>query len=59
MVVFGDMILFVLVAGFLSLAPTWFLLKLSVEKAPRTLLATELLIAAMGLVSWLAEPPWR
>ena len=54
MVAFGDMILFVLVAGFLSLVPTWFLLKLLVEKAPRALLATELLIAAMGPVSWLA-----
>src|SRR5437762_8264378 len=54
MVAFGDMILFLLVAGFLSLAPTWFLLKLFVEKAPRVLLATELLIAAMGPVSWLA-----
>jgi len=48
------MILFVLAAGFFSLAPTWFLLKLSVEKAPRALLTTELLIAAMGPVSWLA-----
>ena len=28
MVAFGDMILFVLVAGLLGLAPTWFLLKL-------------------------------
>ena len=54
MVAFGDMILFVLVAGFFSLAPTWFLLKLSIEKAPRALLITELLIAAMGPVSWLA-----
>ncbi|MGH6665550.1 MAG: hypothetical protein ACREB2_11715 [Pseudolabrys sp.] len=54
MVAFGDMILFVLVVGFLGLAPTWFLLKLLVEKAPRTLLATELLAAAMGPVSWLA-----
>ena len=54
MVAFGDMILFVLVTGFFSLAPTWFLLKLLVEKAPRALLATELLIAAMGPVSWLA-----
>ena len=53
MVAFGDMILFVLVAGFLSLAPTWFLLKLCVEKAPRTLLAAELLIAAIGPASWL------
>jgi hypothetical protein len=48
------MILFVLVTGFFSLAPTWFLLKLLVEKAPRALLTTVLLIAAMGPVSWLA-----
>jgi hypothetical protein len=54
MVAFGDMILFVLAAGFLGLAPTWFLLKLSVEKAPRTLLAAELVIAAIGPASWLA-----
>ena len=54
MVAFGDMILFVLVTGFLGLVPTWFLLKLLVEKAPRTLLATVLVIAAMGPVSWLA-----
>src|SRR6195256_1985155 len=54
MVAFGDMILFVLVVGFFSLAPTWFLLKLLLEKAPRALLAAELLIAAMGPVSWLA-----
>ena len=54
MVAFGDMILFVVVAGFLSLVPTWFLLKLLLEKAPRALLAAELLIAAMGPVSWLA-----
>jgi len=59
MVAFGDMILFVLAAGVLSLAPTWFLLKLSIEKAPRALLATELLIAAMGPASWLAMvSPW-
>lgn len=54
MVAFGDMIVFVLAAGFLSLAPTWFLLKLCVEKVPRTLLAAELLIAAIGPASWLA-----
>jgi hypothetical protein len=54
MVAFGDMILFVLVTGFLSLAPTWFLLKLAVAKAPRALLATVLLIAAIGPASWLA-----
>jgi hypothetical protein len=54
MVAFGDMVLFLFVTGFLSLAPTWFVLKLFVEKAPRALLATELLIAATGPVSWLA-----
>jgi hypothetical protein len=32
MVAFGDMILFVLVAGFLSLPPTWFLLKLCIDR---------------------------
>jgi hypothetical protein len=32
MVAFGDMILFVLAAGVLGLAPTWFLLKLAVAK---------------------------
>ena len=54
MVAFGDMILLVLVAGFLSLAPTWLLLKLLVAKAPRALLAILLLIAAIGPTSWLA-----
>jgi hypothetical protein len=54
MVAFGDMILFVLVAGFFSLVPTWFLLKLLVEKAPRTLLAIVLPGAVLGPVSWLA-----
>ncbi len=54
MVAFGDMILFMLVAGFLGLVPTWFLLKLLVEKAPRALLTTEFLVAGMGPVSWLA-----
>ena len=54
MVAFGDMILFVLATGFFGLAPTWFLLKLFVEKAPRALLVIELLVAAMGPVSWLA-----
>lgn len=54
MAAFGDMVLFVLATGFLSLAPTWFLLKLSIEKAPRALLAALLLIAALGPLSWLA-----
>src|ERR1043166_6245235 len=54
MVAFGDMILFVLATGFLSLVPTWFLLKLFAEKAPRTLLAILLVVAALGPASWLA-----
>jgi hypothetical protein len=53
MVAFGDMILFMLVAGFFSLAPTWFLLRLCIEKIPRVLVAIELLAAAMGPASWL------
>jgi hypothetical protein len=54
MVAFGDMILFVFVTGFVGLVPTWFLLKLFIEKAPRTLLAIALVVAAMGPASWLA-----
>lgn len=54
MITFGDMILFVLAASFFSLAPTLFLLKLVVGNAPRALLTSELPIAAMGPVSWLA-----
>jgi hypothetical protein len=33
MAAFADIILFILVTGFLSLTPTWFLLKLCIEKA--------------------------
>lgn len=51
MVAFGDMIVFVLATGVLSLGPTWFLLKLCVEKVPRVLIAAELLIAAIGPAS--------
>ena len=54
MAAFGDVVLFVLVVGFLGLVPTWFLLKLLVDKAPRALLAIILLLAAMGPASWLA-----
>jgi hypothetical protein len=54
MVAFGDVVLFLFVAGALGLAPTLFLLKLSVEKAPRAVLAAELLLAAIGPLSWLA-----
>ena len=50
----GDMVLFVLAAGFVSLAPTWFAVKLAIEKAPRVLLAAQLLVGAIGPVSWLA-----
>lgn len=39
---------------FFGLAPTWFLLKLLIEKAPRVLLAIMLLVAAMGPASWLS-----
>ncbi len=53
MVAFGDMIVFVLATGVVSLVPTWFLLKLGIEKAPRALLAAEFLLATMGPVSWL------
>jgi hypothetical protein len=54
MVAFGDMVVFMLGAGFLSLMPTWFLLRLCIEKIPRTLLAVALLIAVLGPASWLA-----
>lgn len=54
MVAFGDMVLFVFVTGFFGLVPTYFLLKLFVDKVPRTLLAIELLVAAWGPASWLA-----
>jgi hypothetical protein len=54
MVAFGDMVLFVLVAGLLGLLPTWFLLKLALSAAPRWTLAGLLLLAAAGPASWLA-----
>jgi hypothetical protein len=54
MIAFGDMVLFVFVTGFFGLVPTWFLLRLFVEKAPRTLVGIELTVAAMGPASWLA-----
>jgi hypothetical protein len=54
MVAFGDMILFVLTSGFFGLVPTWFLLKLCVEKAPGAVLAVVLGTAVLGPVSWLA-----
>ena len=51
MVAFGDMILLVLVTGFLGLVPTWFLLRLFVEKAPGVLLTIVLVIAVLGPLS--------
>src|ERR1700756_5427731 len=54
MVAFGDMILLVLAAGFFSLLPTWFLLKLASEKALGALVTALLIAAAMGPLSWLA-----
>ena len=54
MVAFGDVVLFVFVTGFVGLLPTFFLLKLLIDKLPRTLVAIELLIAALGPASWLA-----
>jgi hypothetical protein len=54
MVAFGDMILLVLVAGVLSLVPSWFLLKHFVETASRTLVAIILAMAVLGPASWLA-----
>src|ERR1700692_2691169 len=54
MVAFGDMILFVLVAGFAAVVPTWFLLRLFIAKAPRALFAIVFLVVALGPVSWLA-----
>jgi|SRR5581483_7719582 len=53
MVAFGDMILFVLVAGFVGLVPTLFLLKLAIDKAPRASLAVLALVALAGPLSWL------
>jgi hypothetical protein len=53
MVAFGDMILFVLVAGFIGVVPTLFLLRLAIDKAPRASLAALVLVALAGPLSWL------
>ena len=53
MVAFGDMILFVLVAGFAGLLPTLFLLKLGIDEAPRHSLIVLALVALAGPLSWL------
>jgi hypothetical protein len=54
MVAFGDMILFVLATGFVSILPTFFLLKLGLDKAPRVLLAAAIVVVVIGPLSWLA-----
>src|SRR5215475_12732969 len=54
MVAFGDMILFVLVAGFVGLVPTLFLLRLAIDKVPRASLITLVVVALAGPLSWLA-----
>jgi hypothetical protein len=53
MVAFGDMILFVLIAGFVGLVPTLFLLRLAIDNAPRASLNALILVALAGPVSWL------
>jgi hypothetical protein len=53
MVAFGDMILFVLVTGFVGLIPTLFLLRLAIDKAPRASLNALILVALAGPASWL------
>ena len=53
MVAFGDMILFVLVTGFVGLLPTLFLLRLAIDKAPRASLAALVVVALAGPLSWL------
>src|ERR1700719_1335192 len=53
MVAFGDMILFVLVTGFVGLIPTLFLLRLAIDKAPRASLAALVVVALAGPLSWL------
>src|ERR1700753_4186161 len=53
MVAFGDMILFVLVAGFIGLVPTFFLVRLAIDKAPRAALIAFVVVALAGPLSWL------
>ena len=53
MVAFGDMILFVLVTGFVGLLPTLFLLRLAIDKAPRASLIALVVLALAGPLSWL------
>ena len=53
MVAFGDMILFVLVTGFVGLLPTLFLLRLAIDKAPRASLIALVALALAGPLSWL------
>jgi hypothetical protein len=53
MVAFGDMILFVLVTGFVGLVPTFFLIRLAIDKAPRASLIVFVVVALAGPLSWL------
>lgn len=54
MVAFGDMILFVLVTGFVGLVPTLFLLRLAIDKAPGASLAALVAVSLAGPLSWLS-----
>jgi len=54
MVAFGDVVLFLEVASVIGLVPTWFLLRLLTQRAPRFLLVAELAMAALGPASWLS-----
>jgi hypothetical protein len=54
MVAFGDMILFVLVTGFVALVPTLFLLRLAIDKAPGASLAALVAVSLAGPLSWLS-----
>jgi hypothetical protein len=54
MVAFGDMVLLVLVTGFLGLLPTFFLIRLAIAKAPRASLVALTVVALAGPLSWLA-----
>jgi hypothetical protein len=54
MVAFGDMTLFILVTGFFTLVPTWFLFRRAMVRWPRVLLGALLLAAVSGPLSWLS-----
>ena len=54
MAAFSDLVLFILVAGLLSLPPTWTLLRRFAERSPRAPLVVVLFVALSGPASWLA-----